>query len=155
MRRKISLERTIEYVHRSYPGIPVILDSSGAMSGNTAVRYAIEAFERYGADAVTVNPYLAGDSLEPFLQYEDKGVIILCRTSNPGGRNLQISMSVGGSCTGPWRICCGGSGIVVGTVCSFGGRHTSLASSRRFATLSARCRSSFRGRRAGGVLHGG
>jgi orotidine-5'-phosphate decarboxylase len=83
------LERTIEYIHRSYPGIPVILDSKRGDVGNTAVRYAIEAFERYGADAVTVNPYLGGDSLEPFLQYEDKGVIILCRTSNPGGRDLQ------------------------------------------------------------------
>jgi orotidine-5'-phosphate decarboxylase len=89
------LERTIEYIHRSYPGIPVILDSKRGDVGNTALRYAIEAFERYGADAVTVNPYLGGDSLEPFLQYEDKGVIILCRTSNPGGRDLQ-DLDVGG-----------------------------------------------------------
>jgi orotidine-5'-phosphate decarboxylase len=83
------LERTIEYIHRSYPGIPVILDSKRGDVGNTAERYAIEAFERYGADAVTVNPYLGGDSLEPFLKHTDKGVIILCRTSNPGGRDLQ------------------------------------------------------------------
>ena len=83
------LERTIEYVHRSYPGIPVILDRKRGDVGNTAERYAIEAFERYGADAVTVNPYLGGDALEPFLRYEDKGVIILCRTSNPGSRDLQ------------------------------------------------------------------
>ena len=83
------LERTIEYVHRSYPGIPVILDSKRGDVGNTAERYAIEAFERYGADAVTVNPYLGRDSLEPFLKYADKGVIILCRTSNPGSRDLQ------------------------------------------------------------------
>src|SRR6185295_5968998 len=83
------LERTIEYIHRSYPGIPVILDSKRGDVGNTAVRYAIEAFERYGADAVTVNPYLGGDSLEPFLQYEQKGVIILCPTSNPGARDVQ------------------------------------------------------------------
>ena len=83
------LERTIEYIHRSYPGIPVILDSKRGDVGNTAERYAIEAFERYGADAVTVNPYLGRDSLEPFLQREDKGVIILCRTSNPGARDLQ------------------------------------------------------------------
>jgi orotidine-5'-phosphate decarboxylase len=83
------LERTIEYIHRSYPGIPVILDSKRGDVGNTAERYAIEAFERYGADAVTVNPYLGGDSLEPFLKYEDKGVIVLCRTSNPGSRDLQ------------------------------------------------------------------
>src|ERR1700724_4677411 len=89
------LERTIEYIHRSYPGIPVILDSKRGDVGNTAERYAIEAFERYGADAVTVNPYLGGDSLEPFLKREDKGIIILCRTSNPGGRDLQ-DLEVGG-----------------------------------------------------------
>jgi orotidine-5'-phosphate decarboxylase len=89
------LERTIEYIHRSYPGIPVILDSKRGDVGNTAERYAIEAFERYGADAVTVNPYLGGDSLEPFLKHADKGVIILCRTSNPGGRDLQ-DLQVGG-----------------------------------------------------------
>jgi orotidine-5'-phosphate decarboxylase len=83
------LERTIEYVHRTYPAIPVILDGKRGDVGNTAERYAIEAFERYAADAVTVNPYLGGDSLEPFLKRADKGVIILCRTSNPGARDLQ------------------------------------------------------------------
>jgi orotidine-5'-phosphate decarboxylase len=83
------LERTIDYIHRSYPGIPVILDSKRGDVGNTAERYAIEAFERYHADAVTVNPYLGGDSLEPFLKYEGRGVIILCRTSNPGAVDLQ------------------------------------------------------------------
>lgn len=83
------LERTIEYLHRTYPGIPVILDGKRGDVGNTAERYAIEAFERYGADAVTVNPYLGGDSLEPFLKHVDKGVIVLCRTSNPGARDLQ------------------------------------------------------------------
>ncbi len=83
------LERTIDYIHRSYPGIPVILDSKRGDIGNTAERYAIEAFERYGADAVTVNPYLGGDAVEPFLRYADKGVVVLCRTSNPGSRDLQ------------------------------------------------------------------
>lgn len=83
------LERTIEYIHRTYPGIPVILDSKRGDIGNTAERYALEAFERYGADAVTVNPYLGGDSLEPFLKREQKGVVILCRTSNPGARDVQ------------------------------------------------------------------
>ena len=83
------LERTIEYIHRTYPAIPVILDSKRGDIGSTAERYAIEAFERYGADAVTVNPYLGGDALEPFLKYENKGVIILCRTSNPGARDVQ------------------------------------------------------------------
>jgi orotidine-5'-phosphate decarboxylase len=89
------LERTIEYIHRSHPGIPVILDAKRGDVGSTAEKYAIEAFERYGADAVTVNPYLGGDSLEPFLRYRDRGVIILCRTSNPGARDLQ-DLDVGG-----------------------------------------------------------
>jgi orotidine-5'-phosphate decarboxylase len=83
------LQRTIEYIHETYPDIPVILDSKRGDVGNTAERYANEAFERYGADAVTVNPYLGGDSLEPFLKHTDRGVIILCRTSNPGARDLQ------------------------------------------------------------------
>ena len=83
------LERTIDYIHRAYPGVPVILDSKRGDIGNTAERYAIEAFERYGADAVTVNPYLGGDALEPFLRWEDRGVLVLCRTSNPGARDLQ------------------------------------------------------------------
>jgi orotidine-5'-phosphate decarboxylase len=89
------LERTIEYIHRNHPGVPVILDSKRGDVGNTAERYAIEAFERYGADAVTVNPYLGSDALEPFLKHEDKGVIVLCRTSNPGARELQ-DLEVGG-----------------------------------------------------------
>ena len=83
------LERTIEYIHQQHPGIPVILDSKRGDVGNTAQRYALEAFERYGADAVTVNPYLGTDSLEPFLAYAERGVIVLCRTSNPGAADLQ------------------------------------------------------------------
>ena len=83
------LERTIEYIQSTYPHVPVILDSKRGDVGNTAERYAIEAFERYHADAVTVNPYLGGDSLEPFLKHADKGVVILCRTSNPGARDIQ------------------------------------------------------------------
>ena len=83
------LERTIEYIHRAHPGIPVILDAKRGDIGHTAERYAIEAFERYGADAVTVNPYLGGDSLEPFLRHTERGVLILCRTSNPGAGDLQ------------------------------------------------------------------
>jgi orotidine-5'-phosphate decarboxylase len=89
------LERTIEYIHRVHPGVPVILDAKRGDIGNTAERYAIEAFERYGADAVTVNPYLGGDSLEPFLRHGERGVIILCRTSNPGAVDLQ-DLPVGG-----------------------------------------------------------
>src|SRR5580658_5494411 len=89
------LERTIEYIHKNHPAVPVILDAKRGDVGNTAERYAIEAFERYGADAVTVNPYLGGDSLEPYLRRADKGVIVLCRTSNPGAAELQ-DLSVGG-----------------------------------------------------------
>ena len=89
------LERTIEYIHRTWPQVPVILDAKRGDIGSTAERYAIEAFERYGADAVTVNPYLGTDALEPFLRYADRGVVVLCRTSNPGGRDLQ-ELEVGG-----------------------------------------------------------
>ncbi|TLY74161.1 MAG: orotidine-5'-phosphate decarboxylase [Gammaproteobacteria bacterium] len=86
------LERTIEYIHQAHPGVPVILDAKRGDVGHTAERYAIEAFGRYGADAVTVNPYLGSDALEPFLRHADKGVVILCRTSNPGARDLQDRM---------------------------------------------------------------
>ena len=89
------LERTIEYIHRVYPDVPVILDAKRGDVGSTAERYAIEAFERYGADAVTVNPYLGGEALEPFLRHADRGVIVLCRTSNPGAGELQ-DLDVGG-----------------------------------------------------------
>lgn len=89
------LQRTIEYIHRSHPHIPVVLDAKRGDVGNTAERYAIEAFGRYGADAVTVNPYLGGDALEPFLRHTDKGVLILCRTSNPGAGEVQ-DLEVGG-----------------------------------------------------------
>jgi len=89
------LERTIEYIHRVYPDVPVILDAKRGDVGNTAERYAIEAFERYGADAVTVNPYLGGDALEPFLRHADRGVIVVCRTSNPGAGELQ-DLDIGG-----------------------------------------------------------
>lgn len=89
------LARTIEYIHERYPGTPVILDAKRNDVGHTAERYAIEAFERYRADAVTVNPYLGFDSLEPFLRYSERGVFVLCRTSNPGARDLQ-DQTVGG-----------------------------------------------------------
>jgi orotidine-5'-phosphate decarboxylase len=68
----------------------VILDAKRGDIGATAEQYAREAFERYKADAVTVNPYMGGDTLEPYLAYPDKGVIVLCRTSNPGGDDFQM-----------------------------------------------------------------
>ncbi len=86
---EVQLEKLISYLKTHYPNIPVILDAKRGDIGSTAEHYAIEAFERYGADAVTVNPYMGKDSVEPYLQYAGKGVIILCRTSNPGGSDLQ------------------------------------------------------------------
>jgi orotidine-5'-phosphate decarboxylase len=83
------LERTVAYIRTRAPNALVILDSKRGDIGSTAEQYAIEAFDRYGADAVTVNPYLGFDSVEPFLQRANKGVIVLCRTSNPGARDLQ------------------------------------------------------------------
>ena len=83
------LEHTIDYIKSTSPGSIVILDSKRGDIGSTAEQYAHEAFERYDADAVTVNPYLGRDSVEPFLKRADKGVIILCRTSNPGARDFQ------------------------------------------------------------------
>ncbi|MBA8882504.1 orotidine-5'-phosphate decarboxylase [Dokdonella fugitiva] len=84
-----ALERLIAHVHATHPGVPVILDAKRGDIGSTAQHYAAEAFERYRADAVTVNPYLGRDSVQPFLDRADKGVILLCRTSNPGSRDLQ------------------------------------------------------------------
>jgi orotidine-5'-phosphate decarboxylase len=80
---------TIRYIHEKHPGLPVILDSKRGDIGSTAAKYGQESFERYGADAVTVNPYLGFDSIEPYFKWKDRGVIILCRTSNPGARDFQ------------------------------------------------------------------
>lgn len=90
-----ALRMLIMHIGFRYPGIPVILDSKRGDIGSTAQHYASEAFERYAADAVTVNPYLGRDSVQPFLDRGDKGVVILCRTSNPGAGDLQ-DMVVGG-----------------------------------------------------------
>ncbi|MFD0912481.1 orotidine-5'-phosphate decarboxylase [Methylophilus luteus] len=83
------LEQTITYIKSTYPHIPVILDAKRGDIGSTAVQYAREAFVRYQVDAVTVNPYMGFDSVQPFLEYQDKGVIILCKTSNSGAAQLQ------------------------------------------------------------------
>ncbi|MCL2589875.1 MAG: orotidine-5'-phosphate decarboxylase [Betaproteobacteria bacterium] len=88
-RAEDQLEALIEHIHAQHPGIPVILDAKRGDIGSTAGRYAEEAFARYRADAVTVNPYMGRDSVEPYLAWESKGVILLCRTSNPGGADLQ------------------------------------------------------------------
>ncbi len=88
-RAEDQLERLIAHIHATAPDVPVILDAKRGDVGSTAEQYAREVFERYGADAVTLSPLLGFDSLEPYLRYAGKGVILLCRTSNPGGADLQ------------------------------------------------------------------
>jgi orotidine-5'-phosphate decarboxylase len=90
-----ALQQLIAHLHATHPGIPVILDAKRGDIGSTAGHYAAEAFDRYGADAVTANPYLGRDSVQPFLDRADKGVVILCHTSNPGARDFQ-ELDVGG-----------------------------------------------------------
>ena len=89
-RAEDQLEALIAHIHDTHPGLPVILDAKRGDIGSTAEQYAREAFERYRADAVTVNPYMGFDSIEPYLAHEGRGVIVLCRTSNAGGSDLQF-----------------------------------------------------------------
>ncbi len=84
-----ALQRLISHVNGAHPDVPVILDAKRGDIGSTAEQYAAEAFERYGADAVTLNPYMGRDSAAPFLQYNDRGCVFLCHTSNPGARDFQ------------------------------------------------------------------
>jgi orotidine-5'-phosphate decarboxylase len=107
------------------PHVPVILDAKRGDIGSTAEQYAIEAFERYGADAVTLSPFMGFDSVAPYLKYHGKGAFLLCRTSNPGGDDLQSQRlaSVEGQpllyehiaslAQGPWNLN-GQLGLVVG-----------------------------------------
>lgn len=90
LRAEDQLQALCDYVRESYPFLPIILDAKRGDIGATATQYAREAFERYRADAVTVNPYMGHDSVAPYLEWQDKGVIVLCRTSNPGGSDLQF-----------------------------------------------------------------
>jgi len=83
------LLKSIDYLRTQYPHIPIILDSKRGDIGSTAEQYAVEAFTRYGADAVTINPYMGSDSITPFTSHRDKGVVILCRTSNVGAKDFQ------------------------------------------------------------------
>jgi len=84
-----ALTRLVAHIHTTHPGIPVILDAKRGDIGSTAQHYAAEAFDRYAADAVTASPYLGRDSVQPFLDRKDRGVVILCRTSNPGAGDFQ------------------------------------------------------------------
>ncbi|MCL0094614.1 orotidine-5'-phosphate decarboxylase [Dehalococcoidales bacterium] len=86
-----ALKRTIKYIPDD---IPVIGDAKHGDIGNTAKAYAKTIFTNFGFDAVTLNPYLGFDSVEPFIQYRDKGVFILCRTSNTGAKDLQNLISI-------------------------------------------------------------
>ncbi|PPE67276.1 orotidine-5'-phosphate decarboxylase [Caldimonas caldifontis] len=88
-RAEDQLERLMAHIRAVAPQVPVILDAKRGDIGATAEQYAREAFERYGADAVTLSPFMGFDSIEPYLRYPTKGAILLCRTSNPGGSDLQ------------------------------------------------------------------
>ncbi|MFV0282218.1 MAG: orotidine-5'-phosphate decarboxylase [Castellaniella sp.] len=83
-------------IRERHPDLPIVLDAKRGDIGSTAAQYAREAYERYGADAVTVNPYMGRDSVQPYLDYGDRGVIVLCRTSNPGGADLQETRMANG-----------------------------------------------------------
>jgi orotidine-5'-phosphate decarboxylase len=124
-RAEAQLEQLIQHIRRTAPQVPVILDAKRGDIGSTAEQYAIEAFERYGADAVTLSPFMGFDSVQPYLKYHDKGAFLLCRTSNPGGDDFQPQRlaSVAGEpllyehiaqlAQGPWNLN-GQLGLVVG-----------------------------------------
>ncbi|MFV0680367.1 orotidine-5'-phosphate decarboxylase [Ottowia sp.] len=124
-RAEDQLERLVQHMRAVAPQVPVILDAKRGDIGSTAEQYAKEAFERYGADAVTLSPFMGFDSVAPYLRYKDKGVFLLCRTSNPGGDDVQAQRlaSVTGQPTvfehiaqlaaGPWNTN-GQVGLVVG-----------------------------------------
>ena len=124
-RAEDQLEQLMEHLRRNIPHVPVILDAKRGDIGSTAEQYAREAFERYGADAVTLSPFMGFDSVQPYLKYAGKGAFLLCRTSNPGGDDLQSQRlsSVPGEpllyehvarlAQGPWNLN-GQLGLVVG-----------------------------------------
>jgi orotidine-5'-phosphate decarboxylase len=124
-RAEAALEQLVAHMRRVAPQVPVILDAKRGDIGSTAEQYAIEAFERYGADAVTLSPFMGFDSVQPYLKREGKGAFLLCRTSNPGGDDLQnqrlaglpgeplLYEHVARLAQGPWNIN-GQLGLVVG-----------------------------------------
>jgi orotidine-5'-phosphate decarboxylase len=124
-RAEAQLEQLVAHIRRVAPGVPVILDAKRGDIGSTAEQYAREAFERYDADAVTLSPFMGFDSVQPYLKFEGKGAFLLCRTSNPGGDDLQNQRlaSVEGQpllyehvarlAQGPWNLN-GQLGLVVG-----------------------------------------
>jgi orotidine-5'-phosphate decarboxylase len=119
------LQGLIAFIHERAPGVPVILDAKRGDIGATAEQYAREAFERYKADALTLSPYMGHDSVAPYLAYPGKGLFLLCRTSNPGGADLQhqrlargglLFEEVARQVAGPWAegVAPGRLGLVVG-----------------------------------------
>ena len=124
-RAEAQLEQLIAHMRRTAPHVPIILDAKRGDIGNTAEQYAIEAFERYGADAVTLSPFMGFDSVAPYLKYHGKGAFLLCRTSNPGGDDLQnqrladlageprLFEHIAELAQGPWNLN-GQLGLVVG-----------------------------------------
>ena len=124
-RAEAQLERLMDHMRANAPAVPIILDAKRGDIGSTAEQYAIEAFERYGADAVTLSPFMGFDSVQPYLAHAGKGAFLLCRTSNPGGDDLQSQRlaSVPGQpllyehvaqlAQGPWNVN-GQLGLVVG-----------------------------------------
>jgi orotidine-5'-phosphate decarboxylase len=124
-RAEDALEKLVHHIHQRAPGVPVILDAKRGDIGATADQYAREAFERYQADALTLSPFMGLDSIEPYMRYSGKGLILLCRTSNPGGSDLQAQPLANGDllfehiaklAAGEWSAACQGTqlGLVVG-----------------------------------------
>jgi orotidine-5'-phosphate decarboxylase len=119
------LEKLMEHMRRTAPQVPIILDAKRGDIGSTAEQYAKEAFERYGADAVTLSPFMGFDSVAPYLKYHGKGAFLLCRTSNPGGDDFQpqhlrdvpgqprLYEHIAALAQGPWNLN-GQLGLVVG-----------------------------------------
>lgn len=124
-RAEDQLERLVAHMRRVAPKVPVILDAKRGDIGATAEQYAIEAFERFGADAVTLSPYMGFDSVQPYLKRHGKGAFLLCRTSNPGGDDFQnqrlatvegqprLFEHIAQLAQGPWNLN-GQLGLVVG-----------------------------------------
>jgi orotidine-5'-phosphate decarboxylase len=124
-RAEDQLERLMAHMRKTAPQVPIILDAKRGDIGSTAEQYAKEAFERYGADCVTLSPFMGFDSIQPYLKYEGKGAFLLCRTSNPGGDDLQnqrlasvpgeplLYEHIAALAQGPWNLN-GQLGLVVG-----------------------------------------
>ncbi|HSV78209.1 MAG TPA: orotidine-5'-phosphate decarboxylase [Ramlibacter sp.] len=124
-RAENQLEQLMRHLRADWPHVPVILDAKRGDIGSTAEQYAREAFDRYGADAVTLSPFMGFDSVQPYLNYPERGAFLLCRTSNPGGDDLQnqrladvagqplLYEHVARLAQGPWNLN-GQLGLVVG-----------------------------------------